>query len=162
MFTEFNNSILHHQHCGSRIQQARMSSKFVLKDYKPLDKDTVGLWYDMVDIIGPVRNWPPKIRNLFFRKNITHSQQFQLCTFIFVNGVNPDMLLDWVDRMELCSSKKSHREFVSLLTTFETSPKKYAHMYAYNVYFHHYEYLDGRIKFYLPGNTLHPWQVVLK
>ena len=62
------------------------------------------------------------------------------------------MLLDWVDRMELCSS-----EFVSLLTTFETNPNKYAHMYAYNVYFLHYEYLDGRIKFYLPGNTLHPW-----
>ena len=79
MFPEFNYSILHHQHCGSRIQPARMSSKFVLKDYKPLDKDTVGLWYDMVDIIGPVRNWPPKIRNLFFRKNITHCQRFQLC-----------------------------------------------------------------------------------
>ena len=157
MFTEFSNSILHHQHCSSRIQPARMSSKFVLKDYKPLDKDTVGFWYDMVDIIGPVRNWPPKIRNLFFRKNITHSQLFQLSTFIFVNGVNPDMLLDLVDRMVLCSSEKSHCEFVSLLTTFETNPKKYAHMYAYNVYVHHYEYLNGRIKFYLPGNILHPW-----
>ena len=65
----------------------------------------------MVDIIGPVRNWPPKIRNLFFRRNITHCQQFQLYTLIFVNGVNPDMLLDRVDRMELCSSEKLHCEF---------------------------------------------------
>ena len=71
MFTEFNNSILHHQHCGSRIQPARMSSKFVLKDYKPLDKDTVGLWYDMLDMIGPARNWPPKIR-IYSLERISH------------------------------------------------------------------------------------------
>ena len=157
MFTEFNKSILHQHSFCSRFQPDRMSLKFVQQNYKPLDKDTVGLWYDMVDIVGPVRNWSPKIRNLFFRKNITHSQRFQFCTFIYVNGVNPDMLIDWVDRMELCSSEKSRSEFVSLLTTFETNPKKYAHMYAYNVYFHRYEYLDGRVKFYLPGNTLHPW-----
>ena len=55
------------------------------------------------------------------------------------------MLLDWVDRMELCSSEKSCHVFVSLLTTFDTNPKKYVHLYAYNVYLH-YEYLDGRIK----------------
>ena len=67
------------------------------------------------------------------------------------------MLLDQVDRMELCSSEKLHHEFVSLPTTFETNPKKYAYMYVYNVYFHRYEYLDVRIKFYLPGGTLHPW-----
>ena len=105
MFTAFKKSILHQHSFCSRFQPAKMSSKFVLQNYKPLDKDTVGLWYDMVDIVGPVRNWPPNIRNLFFGKNITHSQRFQLCTFIYVNGVNPDLLIDWVDRMELCSSE---------------------------------------------------------
>ena len=59
--------------------------------------------------------------------------------------------------MELFSGEKLCYEFVSLLTTFETNPKKYTQMNAYKVYFHHYEYLHGRIKFYLSGDTLHPW-----
>ena len=52
----------------SSFQTVSMASKFVLQNYKPLDKETVGFWYDIVDIVGPVRNWLPKIRNLFFAR----------------------------------------------------------------------------------------------
>ena len=78
---------------------------FQLKKYKPLSSDIVTLWYDITDIIGPLRNWPPLIRNFFFKKNLTHTEILKLSTFTYVNGLNPDMLVDWCDKMNLHSNK---------------------------------------------------------
>ena len=130
---------------------------FQLKEYKPLSSDIVTLWYDILDIIGPVRNWPPSIRNLFFKNNLTHTEILKLGTFAFVNGLNPDMLVDWCDKMNLHSNKKSRHDMIRLLLVFETDPDRYKHMYQYNVLWHRYEFLDGTIKYYLPKDQLHPW-----
>ena len=130
---------------------------FQLKEYKPLSSDIVTLWYDILDIIGPVRNWPPSIRNLFFKNNLTHTEILKLATFGFVNGLNPDMLVDWCDKMNLHSNKKSRHDMIHLLVVFETDPDRYKHMYQYNVLWHRYEFLDGTIKYYLPKDKLHPW-----
>ena len=130
---------------------------FQLKMYKPLSSDIVTLWYDIINIIGPLRNWPPLIRNLFFKKNLTHTEILKLSTFTYVNGLNPDMLVEWCDKMDLHSNKKPWHDMIHLLVVFETDPDRYKHMYQYNVLWHRYEFLDGTIKYYLPKENLHPW-----
>lgn len=130
---------------------------FKLKSYKPLPKRTVELWGEIVDNIGPLREWPPKIRNLFFQENIRHSDRFKVAIFAFVNGLDPALLLEWADCMSLCRDQSARRELVQLLTTFLTDPHKYNRMYGFNVYFNRYEYVDGEVKFNLPRGQLHPW-----
>ena len=130
---------------------------FKLKTYKPLGSEIVTMWYDILDIIGPTRNWPPDIRNLFFKTKLTHIERLKLYTFVNVNGLNPDILVDWCDKMNLQKDFKSQHDMIQLLATFETDLDRYKHMYQYNVLWHRYEHLDGTVKYYLPKETLHPW-----
>ena len=65
------------------------------------------MWYDILDIIGPVTNWPPEIRNLFLKTRLTHIEMLKLCTFVNVSGLNPYILVDWCDKMNL------HKDFTS-------------------------------------------------
>ena len=41
---------------------------FKLKKYELLSSEIVKMWDHILDIVGPVRNWPPEIRNLFFQR----------------------------------------------------------------------------------------------
>ena len=80
---------------------------FKLKSYKPLNNELFNMWEHILDIIGPVMNWPPEIRNLFFQTNLTHVQVVKICTFANVNGLDPDLLVEWCDKMMLHKDKKS-------------------------------------------------------
>ena len=112
---------------------------------------------NILDIIGPVRNWPPEIRNLFFKTNLSHIEVVKICTFANVNGLDPDLLVEWCDNMKIHKNYKARHDMIRLLATFETDPHKYKYMYQYNVLWHRYEYLDGTINYNLPKDTLHPW-----
>ena len=52
---------------------------------------------DICDIIGPSEQWPKKIFELFWSRNVVHWDRFMLCTFIVVNGLNPEIFLKWID-----------------------------------------------------------------
>ena len=47
-------------------------------------------WTDIQDIIGSAQYWPYKIR-LFWNININHWERILLATFVYVNGLNPDV-----------------------------------------------------------------------
>lgn len=66
---------------------------FQLKTFKPLSNEIVTLWYDILDIIGPIDSWPPEIKILFFKTKLSHTEILKLCTFINVNGLNSDILV---------------------------------------------------------------------
>ena len=55
---------------------------FILKKYKPLPRRICQLWLDIQDIIGPVKKWPPKMRNLFFTGCLTHYERLKVCAFV--------------------------------------------------------------------------------
>ena len=130
---------------------------FKLKKYELLSKEIFHMWEHILDIIGPVKNWPPEIRNLFFKTNLSHIEVVKICTFANVNGLDPDLLVEWCDNMKLHKNYKAQHDMIRLLASFETDPDKYKYMYQYNVLWHRYEYLDGTIKYCLPKDTLHPW-----
>ena len=75
---------------------------FKLKTYKLLPQECVTLWGDILDIIGPVKKWPPKMRNLFFKQGLSHFERLKVCTFVYVNGLNPVMFFEGADFHSCC------------------------------------------------------------
>ena len=63
------------------------------------------LWDDICNIIGPEDEWPTKIHSLFWMPNCKHVDRFQLTAFVVVNGLNPEVFMEWVDvihKMSFC------------------------------------------------------------
>ena len=54
------------------------------------------LWLNIIDIIGPIHLWPKDIRKLFWEKHWTNKQRFKIAVFAYINGLNPEVLLDWI------------------------------------------------------------------
>ena len=54
------------------------------------------LWLEIIDIIGPIHLWPKDIRQLFWEKHWTNKQRFKIAVFAYINGLNPEVLLDWI------------------------------------------------------------------
>ena len=105
------------------------------------------LWYDIQDIVGKASLWPKRIRELFWTKNIKHWDRILICCFVFVNGLNPVVFLEWCELKKLCRDQNSRNKIVSLLKTFEDNPSRYNY-YAYNVHANRYETLGGSRVFY--------------
>ena len=78
---------------------------FKLKTYQLLPQKYITLWDDILDIIGPVKKWPPKMRNLFFKQGLSHFERLKVCTFVYVNGLNPVMFLNGPTSYSCCQMK---------------------------------------------------------
>lgn len=102
------------------------------------------LWTDIQDIIGPARCWPQRIRTLFWTKNLNHYQRIDICRFVFVNGLNPVVLLEWCDLKGLARDYWSRNEIRTLMASFELDPGRY-NWYSWNVMQNRYEKLDGTV-----------------
>ena len=48
-----------------------------------------------------------------------------VCTFVVVNGLNPEIFIEWIDVIGMATDKHSIREFKSLLDTFTKNPEKW-------------------------------------
>ena len=131
--------------------------KFVLKSYRPLPRKICNLWEDIQDIIGPVKKWPPKMREMWFKSELDHFQRLKVCAFVFVNGLNPDIFFEWADFFNLLKDRTALRECRIWFQEFETKVWKWDQIYQYNVYHHRYEFINGAVKFYMPLGILHPW-----
>ena len=117
------------------------STCFTLNSTNLYQKKICQLWLDIQDIIGPVHNWPPKIRNLFFTNNLTHYQRLKICTFVYVNSLNPVMLFEWNEHFRLVTKPDALRECRNWFKEFETNVFKWQDMYQYNVYNHRCEFI---------------------
>ena len=107
------------------------------------------LFDDICDIIGASDNWPERILKLFWTRNISHWERFMLCTFVVVNGLNPEVFLEWVDVIGMARDVHSLREFKTLLDSFTQNPDKWDRAYGYNIFNHRYEYINGKVKYHL-------------
>ena len=104
------------------------------------------LWRDIQDIIGNARLWPYRIRALFWKQGVKHFERILLVTFVLVNGLNPEVFMEWVDLVNLCNNTSARRHFEAL---FRLLPERNYTLYAYNVTNNRYEYLDGRVRRYV-------------
>ena len=67
-----------------------------------------------------------------------------MCAFVFVNGLQPDVFLEWEAQLGMTADKIDHMRRV--LNYFEAG--KYYRLYAWNVVQRRYEWLDGQPKYY--------------
>ena len=110
------------------------------------------LWKDIQDIIGDASRWPHRIRRLFSTINLLHWQRILLAAFVYVNGLNPDVFMEWANLLHLCRDGSGYRHFNALFNLF---PDRNYTLYAYNVSNNRYEYLDGRVRRYVHASLGH-------
>ena len=103
------------------------------------------LWTIVQDIIGPAKNWPPRFRRLFWTRNINHFQRLLFCSFCFVNGLHPDIAVQWADLMYLCRDVPARRHIVNLFAYFE-SGRYSQRYYSFNVAHGRWFFLDGTLR----------------
>lgn len=99
-------------------------------------------WMVLQDIMGDAKLWPTKIRKYFWTlKNLTNWERKLTCVFVFINGLNPEIFLEWVDLIDPNSAGRRYME--SLLNKFEAHPSLYE-LYGFDVSTGHYHWLNGR------------------
>lgn len=106
------------------------------------------LWSSIQDIIGPARLWPIQIRRNFWTPGLKHWQRTLTAVFVFINGLNPSVFMEWAHLLNLGADNKAYDHFQYLLTTFEANPRRY-NLYGYNVTNNRYEYLSGNVRVYV-------------
>ena len=72
------------------------------------------LWRDIQEIVGPARDWPFLIRRLFWTKNMRHFQRILIATFVYVNGLNPVIFMEWADQLNLARDRSARNHFEAL------------------------------------------------
>ena len=97
------------------------------------------LWREIQDIIGSASLWPRHIRRLFWSGHIDSFNRTSVATFVFVNGLNPEVFLEWASLLKLCRDRAARNHFKYLFRTFEADPRRYPNLYAYNISNNRYE-----------------------
>ena len=82
------------------------------------------LFNNVCDVVGPSDEWSILILILFWRPHTKHWERFILCTFVAVNGLNPDMFLEWIHVMSLARDESTLQEFKYFLHTFTQKSAK--------------------------------------
>ena len=116
------------------------------------------LWDDIQDIIGPVNIWPKSMIRLFWKPNLSHMERLKVAAFTIINGLNPEVTLEWIELMGLARTNESLRDFKYFLQQFDMNENgKWNRIYQYNMYSHCWEYLDGTVKYRLPLHVVPQW-----
>lgn len=106
------------------------------------------LWMDIQDIIGPAHLWPLTIRRLFWTQTLGHWDRILICAFSYVNGLNPEVLIEWIQLRSLVKNDLvAIRHMQSFFALIERG-RNYS-LYAWNVSMRRNEWLDGRPRIYL-------------
>lgn len=57
-------------------------------------------WRDIQNLIRPAAQWPYEVHRLFWKSGLTHFHRILMCTFCYVNGLNPQ------DFLRMCRAYK--------------------------------------------------------
>ena len=81
------------------------------------------LWSTITDIVGDADKWPKETRRLFWTRNLTNPQRFNVALFAFINGLNPEVFLQWADLKRLVHDQSGRNHFVYLFDKWEQDPR---------------------------------------
>lgn len=56
-------------------------------------------------IISPASQWPNLIRILIWARHLSHWERILICTFVFVNGLNPVIFYEWITLKNLARDR---------------------------------------------------------
>ena len=105
-------------------------------------------WLHIKDIIGPdLSRWPRGMPNLFWTSELNHKQRFKISCFVWVNGLDPVLFLEWCDLADLLRDDQALRHVKYLFRKFESGDwnKKY---WQWNVAMNCDQYLGGEPHYY--------------
>ena len=100
------------------------------------------------DVIDPTHHWPCAIRRYFWTQHLRGWHRTLTAVFVFTNGLNPQIFIEWAHLLNLGRDSEAYRHFEYLFPAFERNPRRY-NLYGYNVTNNQYEYLDGTVRLYL-------------
>ena len=113
------------------------------------NREIYQLWKTIQDIIGDAKKWPKLIRKLFWTRNLIYFHRCLVAAFVYVNGLNPEIFMEWADKQFLCRDKSAVNHF---RYPFKAFLEKNYNLYAYNVTNNRYEYIDGTVRIYQPAH----------
>ena len=103
-------------------------------------------WMLIQEIVGDAKRWPRLTRRLFWKQNVKHFERLLLSAFVYVNGLNPDIFLEWAYLVHMCRDESGYRHFRDLFRLFDD---RHYNLYAFHVGNNRYEYIDGTVRHYL-------------
>jgi len=109
------------------------------------------LWSDIQDIVGPASAWPRRIRRYFWTRHLSHFERVLTATFVWVNGLNPEVWYDWCELKGFFSRGSAHYRHYQQLFQYFREGRRYK-LWAWHVINHRYEWLDGTIRIPPPRN----------
>ena len=106
------------------------------------------LWRDIQELIGPATQWPRKIREMFWTRNIKNWARVRVTAFAYINGLPVGMLLHWgvMAQMWRGDGDRKFRHVQRLYKAMEDG-KQYR-LWAWNVSQGRCEWLDGTPRIY--------------
>lgn len=102
-------------------------------------------WVDIQYIIGPHKRWPSRIRRIVWKKHIRHFERILISAFFYINGLNPEVLVDFLLLRNPRRASYEIREIKNLLKKFDVDPSRYKY-YGFNVCQQEFQYLNGSRK----------------
>ena len=84
------------------------------------------------ELVGPASLWPRLICRLFWTRRLRNADRADLCTFCFVNGVPPSLVLDWIGGcVPIFGDESAQQHFAYVHEALSVGRQSY--LYAYNV-----------------------------
>ena len=77
------------------------------------------LWLNVIDVIGPINLWPKDVRKLFWKKNGTLEGGFKVAVFVYINGLNPLLLYEWIEVYGNITNRSSKSHVRYLIELYE-------------------------------------------
>ena len=112
------------------------------------NREIYELWKIMQDVKGDANKCSKLMRRLFWTRNLIYFQRCLVAAFVYVNGLNPEIFMEWADKQFLCRDKSAVNHFKYLFKAFLGK----TNLYAYNVTNNRYEYIDDTVRIYQPAH----------
>ena len=95
-----------------------------------------------------------RIQRYFWTRNLSHWERVLTATFIWINGLNPDVYYDWCELKAFFSRGSAiHRHSEQLLRYFREG-RRYS-LWSWHVLNWRYEWLDGTVRVPPPTQRSH-------
>lgn len=109
-----------------------------------MKKAIYSCWSLIQENVGDCKTWPKNIRKLFWSQSPSHWERLLLGAFVVVNGLDPNIMSDWIKLMNWTKKKCEH--IMSLINNYLLN-RNYK-LYAFNVGMKKYVHLDMTTHYY--------------
>ena len=103
---------------------------------------------DIVDLLGPVSEWPAGYLAMYKKEKYDYKDRFCLCVFNFVNGFNNRSFMDFCIANKKLKDRDAYIHIVHLTETLEQRQENLSKWFSYNILDRRWTYLNGQPKYY--------------